>query len=413
MELTFSDVDLSEIVHGVMATAVGLVKDKPIELVIDLPDDLPRIHADNIRLRQILLNLVSNATKFTEEGHIGISVRVIEHSGQSEVVIAVFDTGYGISPDDHEKIFEPFSQVDASPTRKTGGTGLGLSICKHLVELHRGVLWVESVPGEGSTFAFTIPFEITDQEKEELAPLILCVDRDSDVAYQYRTILEDAGYRFRVVTQPSHTFEIAKATNPDAILLDLLHPDPDVWQITIEILSDEALFATPILLTEYDDGQDKGVILDITRFLTKPVRESSLRHILQEMNCYQKSTFLLVEEQPDESVRIRKSIEGGRLGTVLVADSLEDAARLFERSSPEIIILSLTYPGLSEYDDGFFFRKIDDKTPVIGILPSKLTSSDMEKLINLSEILEEVAVRPSEDHNAKVSAIIRHIAPRG
>ena len=413
MELTFSEVDLSEIVNGVMATAVGLVKDKPIELVIDLPDELPRIYADNIRLRQILLNLVSNATKFTDEGHIGISVRVIEHSGQSEVVIAVFDTGYGISPDDHEKIFEPFSQVDASPTRKTGGTGLGLSICKHLVELHRGVLWVESVPGEGSTFAFTIPFESTDQEKEELAPLILCVDRDSDVAYQYRAILEDAGYRFRVVTQPSHTFEIAKATNPDAILLDLLHPDPDVWQIMLEILSDEALFATPILLTEYDDGQEKGVILDITRFLTKPVHDSSLRHILQELNCTQKSTFLLVEEQPDESDRIRKSIEGGRLGTVLVANSLEDASRLLERSSPEIVILSLTYPGLSETDDGFFLQKIDDETPIIGILPGKLTSSNMENLINLSRTLEEVAVRPSEDHNKRVSATIRRIAPRG
>ena len=134
---------------------------------------------------------------------------------------------------------------------------------------------------------------------------------------------------------------------------------------------------------------------------------------LQELNCYQKSTFLLIEEQPDESDRIRKSIEGGRLGTVLVADSLEDAARILKRSSPEIIILSLTYPGLSEYDDGFFLQKIDDETPIIGILPDKLTSSNMEKLINLSETLEEVAVRSSEDHNKKVSAVIRHIAPHG
>ena len=98
---------------------------------------------------------------------------------------------------------------------------------------------------------------------------------------------------------------------------------------------------------------------------------------------------------------------------MLVADSLEDDARILKRSSPEIIILSLTYPGLSEYDDGFFLQKIDDETPIIGILPDKLTSSNMEKLINLSETLEEVAVRPSEDHNKKVSAVIRHIAPHG
>ena len=413
MELTFSEVDLPEIIHGVMSTAVGLVKDKPIELVLDLPDDLPSIQADNIRLRQILLNLVSNATKFTEEGHIGISVRLIVRGSQPEVVIAVFDTGHGISPEDHEKIFEPFSQVDASPTRKTGGTGLGLSICKHLVELHRGVLWVESLPGEGSTFAFTIPYEVNEQEKEELAPLILYVDRDSDVAYRYRRILEDAGYRFHVVTKPSHTFELAKTIMPDAILLDLLHPDPDVWQIMTEILGDEALDATPILLTEYDEGQGKGVILDITRFLTKPVRENSLRHILQALNCTQKSTFLLVEEQPDESDRIRAAIEGGRLGTVLIADSLEGASQLLDRSSPEIIILSLTYPGLSDYDDDFFLQKIDAEIPIIGILPDTPSSSDLKKLINLSETLGEVALRPSEDHNKNVAAIIKRIAPRG
>ncbi|MEE8122156.1 MAG: ATP-binding protein [Anaerolineales bacterium] len=413
MELTFSEVDLPEIIRGVMSTAVGLVKDKPIELVLDLPDALPSIQADNIRLRQILLNLVSNATKFTDEGHIGISVRLIERGGQPEVVIAVFDTGHGISPEDHEKIFEPFSQVDSSPTRKTGGTGLGLSICKHLVELHRGVLWVESVPGEGSTFAFTIPYEVNEQEKEELAPLILCVDQDSDVAYRYRRILEDAGYRFHVVTKPSHTFELAKTMMPDAILLDLLYPGPDVWQIMTEILGDETLDATPILLTEYDEGHGKGVILNITHFLTKPVRDNSLRHILQALNCDQKSTFLLVEEQPDESDRIRAAIEGGRLGTVLIADSLEDASQLLDRSSPEIIILSLTYPGLSDYDDYFFLQKIDAETPILGILPDTLTSNDLKKLINLSETLEKVATRPSEDHYKNVAAIIKRIAPRG
>ncbi len=413
MELTFSEVNLPEIIRGVMSTAVGLVKDKPIELVIDLPDDLPSIQADNIRLRQILLNLVSNATKFTEDGHIGISVRLIERGSQPEVVIAVFDTGHGISPEDHEKIFEPFSQVDASPTRKTGGTGLGLSICRHLVELHKGVLWVESLPGEGSTFAFTIPYEVKEQEQEELAPLILCVDRDSDVSYRYRRILEDAGYRFHVVTKPSHTFEIAKTISPDVILLDLLHPDPDAWQIISEILGDEALYATPILLTEYDEGQGKGVTLDITRFHPKPVRENSLRHILQALNCSQKSTFLLAEENPDESDRIRAAIEGGRLGTVLIADSLKDASRLLDRSSPEIIILSLTYPGISEYVDDFFLQKTDAETPVIGLLPDTLTSSDLEKLINLSKALEEVAVKSSDDHYKNVASIIKRIAPRG
>jgi signal transduction histidine kinase len=158
MELSFTEVDLNDIIRGVMSTAVGLVKDKPIELVIDVPNNLPRIQGDNIRIRQVLLNLVSNAAKFTSEGQIGVSARSLQRGSRHEVVIAVFDTGPGIEPQDQKKIFEPFSQVDASPTRKTGGTGLGLSICRHLVELHGGQIWVESTPGQGSTFAFTIPY---------------------------------------------------------------------------------------------------------------------------------------------------------------------------------------------------------------------------------------------------------------
>jgi signal transduction histidine kinase len=174
VELAFSEVDLKEVLRGVMSTAEGLVQGKTIELVTDIPDDLPTISADSIRVRQILLNLVSNAVKFTERGQIGVSARRLDTAARPEIVVAVFDTGPGIAPEDQRKLFEPFSQVDASPTRKTGGTGLGLSICRHLVELHGGRIWVESSPGEGSTFAFTLPIEPSplraDSEGSDAAP---------------------------------------------------------------------------------------------------------------------------------------------------------------------------------------------------------------------------------------------------
>jgi signal transduction histidine kinase len=167
LDLTFGDVDLSEIINGVMTTAIGLVKDKPIELVTDVPDDLPHIRADSIRIRQVLLNLVSNASKFTEEGQIAVSARHIAKGERNDILVAVADTGIGIAPDNLEKLFEPFSQVDPSPTRKSGGTGLGLSIARHLVELHGGRIWVESTVDEGSTFAFTLPVEPPTLEDED------------------------------------------------------------------------------------------------------------------------------------------------------------------------------------------------------------------------------------------------------
>jgi signal transduction histidine kinase len=167
MELAFSEIDLAELIRSVMSTAIGLVKDKPIELVSDIPEDMPTIQADSIRVRQIMLNLLSNAAKFTDEGQIGVSARLMKDKHPEQVIIAVFDSGSGIAAEEQHKLFEPFSQVDASPTRKTGGTGLGLSISAHLVELHGGRIWVESTPGQGSTFAFSLPTQQPEPEAIE------------------------------------------------------------------------------------------------------------------------------------------------------------------------------------------------------------------------------------------------------
>jgi len=140
MELSFEPTDLGEIIRGVMSTAIALVKDKPVELQQSVPADLPTIIADSRRVRQVLLNLVSNAAKFTDRGFIRVEARV----DGDFVTISVSDSGIGIPPEKLPRIFEAFTQVDASPSRKYGGTGLGLTISKSFVELHGGKIWVES-----------------------------------------------------------------------------------------------------------------------------------------------------------------------------------------------------------------------------------------------------------------------------
>jgi len=159
MELQFEEVELIDLINSVMSTAVGLVKDKPIKLCHILPDSLPLVMADNTRIRQVLLNFLSNAAKFTDEGSITIkAVETLSPDGQPEVLVTVTDTGEGIAEEDRDKLFQPFSQVDDSPTRKTGGTGLGLSISRSFIEMHNGrigLLWSEV--GKGSTFFFALP----------------------------------------------------------------------------------------------------------------------------------------------------------------------------------------------------------------------------------------------------------------
>lgn len=156
MEMHFDDADfIREVVDPVISTAQGLVKDKPVTLVKQVPASLPTLYVDAIRLRQVLLNLLSNAAKFTEQGEIRLSVAVVAES----LVVSVSDTGLGILPENQQRLFSHFYQVDGSTTRKVSGTGLGLVISKSFVEMHGGTIWVESsgVEGEGTTFTFTLP----------------------------------------------------------------------------------------------------------------------------------------------------------------------------------------------------------------------------------------------------------------
>ncbi|NJN44319.1 MAG: GAF domain-containing protein [Anaerolineae bacterium] len=157
MELGFENVDMTNLINSVMATAKGLVKEKPVILEAYIEPNLPSVKADPTRLRQVVLNLLQNATKFTDEGTIQVKVtRQFNARGKPEIKVSVTDTGMGIAPEDQDKLFQPFSQVDASPTRKAGGTGLGLSITRNLIELHGGHIDVISDIGKGSTFFFTI-----------------------------------------------------------------------------------------------------------------------------------------------------------------------------------------------------------------------------------------------------------------
>jgi signal transduction histidine kinase len=146
-----------EIAAGIMSSAIALVADKPVELEEEIAPHLPPVYADRKRVRQIILNLVSNAAKFTERGHIILRVKPITEDDRAYILCAVEDTGIGIRQEDIPTIFETFRQLDSSSARRAQGTGLGLPISRRLAELHGGRMWVESQQGVGSIFYFTLP----------------------------------------------------------------------------------------------------------------------------------------------------------------------------------------------------------------------------------------------------------------
>jgi signal transduction histidine kinase len=158
LELSLGDYSIEDVVHTVVSATGSLAAEKRLAVAVAVPPGLPAANGDQRRIAQVLLNLVGNAIKFTEAGEIGITVTTED----SRLVVAVSDTGTGIAPEDQARIFDEFQQVDSSNTKTKGGTGLGLAIAKRIVEMHGGRLWVESVPGEGSTFRFSLPLHVAE-----------------------------------------------------------------------------------------------------------------------------------------------------------------------------------------------------------------------------------------------------------
>jgi signal transduction histidine kinase len=161
LNLSLADYSLKEVVQSVYSAVEALAKEKHIALKVEVLSHLPAARGDERKLTQVLLNLVGNAIKFTDAGEVAIEASAANGSSS----VAVRDTGPGIAEAEQAKIFEEFQQADSSITKKKGGTGLGLAIAKRIIELHGGRLWVESSPGHGSTFSFTVPTKVEQQTR--------------------------------------------------------------------------------------------------------------------------------------------------------------------------------------------------------------------------------------------------------
>jgi PAS domain S-box-containing protein len=287
MELAFDEVNISDIVSSVFSTMSGLIKGRPIAMKQIIEPGLPTVRADAIRIRQVLINLLSNASKFTDEGDIIVEVGLfLGPSGRNEVKISVTDTGPGISKLDQEKLFQAFSQVDDSPTRKTGGTGLGLSICQQLVDMHGGQIWVESSVGQGSTFHFTLPlFRNLESITRPLGrKLILSIDDDPQVIGLYERYLQPQGFQVIPLTNPALALERAKQIKPFAVTLDIMMPGVDGWKVLEILKGDSETQKIPVIICSIIENHEKGFSLGATDYLVKPILEDDLLSALDRIN---------------------------------------------------------------------------------------------------------------------------------
>ena len=283
MEISIEEVDLRPIFKTVLSTAIGLVKEKPIKLQNNIPDDLPMVWGDETRIRQILTNLYQNAAKFTNEGTILLNVdKIFNEYGDEQIKISVTDTGIGIAKMDQEKLFVPFSQVDDSPTRKAGGTGLGLSLCKAMVEMQGGNIGVDSELSKGSTFWFTLPTIMNRKpgidDTVELSPIrtILSIDDDEQVSKIYQKYLSKHQYHVLIHTDPMSAVTQAALQQPDIIILDIAMPTDEGWRILEQLKENKLTQHIPVVICSIINNQEKGYNLGASAYLVKPIVEEDL-----------------------------------------------------------------------------------------------------------------------------------------
>ena len=358
MTLAFDDLHLGDLVNSVMSTASGLVKDKPVKLVQNIPDDLPNIKADNTRIRQVLLNLISNAAKFTDEGSITVKAQVQtnpEHG--KEILVTVTDTGLGIADEDRYKLFQAFSQVDDSPTRKTGGTGLGLAISRHLVQMHNGQIGLlSSKMGEGSTFYFTLPLPeedtliLSQEEFNEQQNTILAIDDELQIIKLYQRFLSQLGYQVIPLTDPKQAVEEAKRINPFAITLDIMMPEKDGWHVLQDLKNDLETKDIPVIVCSILEEEEKGVNLGAADYLVKPFLQDDLIHAINRLNWNGKvQNVLVIDDNPADLRLVQKMLDEQGKFQVTLAEGGETGWQIIKDQKPDILILDLFMPGLNGF----------------------------------------------------------------
>ncbi len=396
MEISIVEMDMAEIIRSVMSTAIGLVKDKPIELKQVIPAELPVVSGDATRIRQVLLNLVSNAAKFTEEGSITVEVEETRSDdGKPEIMVKVTDTGLGIAAEDEGKLFQPFSQVDDSPTRKTGGTGLGLSICRSLIELHGGRIGLLcSEIGKGSTFYFTLP---VTRPMEEPAPAddsgqltILAVDDDAQVIQLYERYLHPQGYTIIPVTNPQQALEKALEVRPMAITLDIMMPEKDGWTVLQELKGNPVTRNIPVIICSILEEEEKGIQLGAADYLVKPFLREDLLNAVNRLNPDGSIHNILIVDDDEADQRLIQKIldETGHFNISLSNDG-EQAWQSIQQAAPDVVIMDLFMPGLDGF--GLLERlKLDPKfsaIPVLVISGADLTAEQHHQLAQFGQHL--------------------------
>ncbi len=391
LRLEVEPVDLTEMLEVVIVTGEQLTRGKGLTWEANVPDVLPNVWGDHTRLRQVALNLVSNAVKFTAQGKITLTVEIKE----DQVVVSVSDTGVGIPLEDQAAIFDEFRQSERTTNRGYGGLGLGLSISKRLVELHGGNIGVQSSgqEGEGATFYFTLPImhyveELSPSAAHKHQTIFLLSDQPNHTG-EIQAQLEQKGFEtknIQVGSDPTRWLPSLLAASPSAVLLDSSLATQRGWEIMKLLKGHPATRSIPVVFYSLPGENNAGSLLELD-YIAKPLAHAELTQALERQGLLAtpltgEKTILIVDDEPGTLEMHARMVQAQSPAyRILKARNGREALEIIDRETPDLVLLDLMMPEMDGFGVLEAIRKGDTPNlPVIVLTAQVLTESDMARL---------------------------------
>jgi PAS domain S-box-containing protein len=393
MDLYLEDFDADQMVREVATTIQPLLDKRGNKLELTVADNLPPMHADLTKVRQSLFNLLSNASKFTENGKVELDVTQEEADGQSWVVFQVHDTGIGMSEEQLSKLFEPFSQADRTTTRKFGGTGLGLAITRRFCRMMGGDVTVESETGKGSTFTIRLPLtgksepRVEQPVREEKrgsgrSGTVLVIDDDPAARDLMMRFLTREGFETIIADNGDEGLRLAHEMRPNVITLDVMMPKTDGWSVLQQLKADPDLRDIPVIMVTIVDDKNLGYTLGAADYITKPVDREHLGRVLGKYRCpHPPCPVLLIEDDDTTRGMMRTMLEREGWHVTEATNGREGLDRVRD-TPPNVILLDLMMPEMDGFEFIVNLRNRSDwrDIPVVVITAKELTGEDRQKL---------------------------------
>ncbi len=406
LELTPESVGIAPLVDEVIGTARQLAEQNGNKLTVESPTDLPPITVDPMRLRQILLNLLSNACKFTKNGEVTLTVQRAKADGRAWIEFAVRDTGIGMTPEQMGKLFEEFTQAEASTARRYGGTGLGLAITRRLARMMGGDVAVTSEAGKGSIFTVRLPGPDEPQRtgsapspSTQRSNCVLVIDDDAIARDLVADQLKSEGFEVVTASGGLEGIKLAKELRPAAITLDVMMPDLDGWSVLAALRQDADLADTPVIMATIVDEQRRGATLGAAGYLVKPIERERLRALVQRFRSADSpARILIVDDDATQRERVRSWLEDQNWSIIEATNGREALRKLFE-TKPDLILLDLMMPEMNGFQVVAALQQSKDwqNIPVIVITAHDLTATERERLNSgVVSVLVKESFRPAD-----------------